>query len=117
MVDGISAEEIYESAAAGVAVHGPSRQELLGRDALIADVLAWLAAESLRLTMSTQVAMRVIDQHPGLAMLHPESNAREWVTMVHWDNMAARSNRLRCSSSGCSRIARTSRVASSISPT
>jgi len=60
----------------------------------ISDVLAWLCAESLRMTMSTQVAMRMINKQPALAMLHPESNAREWVTMVHWDNKAAQANGL-----------------------
>jgi len=60
----------------------------------IGDILAWLCAESLRVTMSTHIAIRMIRKQPALAMLHPDSNAREWVTMVHWDNKAAQANGL-----------------------
>jgi predicted ester cyclase len=35
---------LYEYMAAGVAIHGPSGQELLGREEALAEVVAWLAA-------------------------------------------------------------------------
>jgi predicted ester cyclase len=47
---------LYECMAAAVAIHGPSGQELLGREEAVAEVVAWLAAfPDMRLTIQEVV--------------------------------------------------------------
>jgi acyl dehydratase len=53
------------------------------------DLIAWVSATSMFFTNSTQCTQRLLERHPGLGMLHPDSNAVELIPIVHWDKKAA----------------------------
>ena len=53
------------------------------------DLIAWVSATSMFFTRAAQVQQRLLDRHPGLGMLHPDSNAVELIPIVHWDRKAA----------------------------
>jgi len=53
------------------------------------DLIAWVSATSMFFTNSTQCTQRLLEKHPGLGMLHPDSSAVELIPIVHWDKLAA----------------------------
>jgi len=73
-------EDVKEGEELPTMVVGPVR---------MCDLIAWVSATSMFFTRACQVQQRLLDRHPGLGMLHPDSNAVEIIPIVHWDKTAA----------------------------
>ena len=71
---------------------GDEVTELVKGPARITDMACWLGATTSLLAYS--MGLRLIHKVPGMAMLHPFSNAREFVEIVHVDHEAARIARM-----------------------